>query len=114
MSPLSTSSQSQQQRQQPQQAQAQAQAHPRTTLRRAIYVHVSDLTSSYNINHARLEQELARVKAESDASEPGATEIERETDLGGSQHALDIDPALTQQHPQKKLHPPRGGYNLCV
>ncbi|KAL3910687.1 MAG: hypothetical protein SGILL_007596 [Bacillariaceae sp.] len=41
---------------------------PRPALSRATYVHVSDLTSAYNIDHARLEQELARVKAERETS----------------------------------------------
>ena len=41
---------------------------PRPPLRRATYVHVSDLTSAYNIDHAKLEEELSRVNAERDES----------------------------------------------
>jgi hypothetical protein len=36
----------------------------RPQLRRAVYIHVSDLISSYNIDHAKLDEELTRVKVE--------------------------------------------------
>mmetsp|Transcript_23587 Transcript_23587/g.51623 ORF Transcript_23587/g.51623 Transcript_23587/m.51623 type:complete len:107 (+) Transcript_23587:211-531(+) len=34
-------------------------------LRRATYVHVSDLISAYNIDHGQLDKEIARVNAKS-------------------------------------------------
>lgn len=86
---------------------------PRPTLRRATYVHVSDLTSAYNIDHARLEQELSRVKAERkllDESVGGATpgrqaKKPREEDPGEeSSTAADLEIVM----PQKRLQPPRG------
>jgi hypothetical protein len=89
------------------------QPHP-PALRRATYVHVSDLTSAYNIDHARLEQELARVKVEREAT----IEIQRivaevpDTDEDVTQ-ASELDASLATI-PQKRLQPPRGGYNLCV
>lgn len=65
-------------------------------LRRAVYVHVSDLLSAYNIDHSKLEEELHRVKAHRDAEPLGVpTELD------------------TNSNP-KKLQPPRGGFNLCV
>ena len=69
-------------------------------LRRAVYVHVSDLLAAYNIDHAKLEEELQRVKAGQAAA---AT-----TGTGGVPTELD-----TNSNP-KKLQPPRGGFNLCV
>ena len=78
----------------------------RPPLRRAVYVHVSDLTSPYNIDHARLEEELARVKAEAEQEEP--EEASAAARLGGVPTELDTS------YPQKRLQPPRGGYNLCV
>ena len=69
-------------------------------LRRAVYVHVSDLTSAYDIDHRKLEEELSRVRAENSAS-PAVAATAPE----------DID---TSSYPQKCLQPPRGGYNLCV
>jgi hypothetical protein len=74
-------------------------------LRRAVYVHVSDLTSAYDIDHRKLEEELTRVRAESQS-------ISTTRDLAPSAAAQeDID---TSSYPQKRLQPPRGGYNLCV
>jgi len=49
MAPLPTQSTSQQTERQP--------------LRRATYVHVSDLISAYNIDHVQLEREIARVNS---------------------------------------------------
>jgi replication factor A1 len=76
----------------------------RPPLRRAVYVHVSDLISSYNIDHARLEEELARVKADSEKPEEDTSPSRP----GGLPTELDTS------YPQKRLQPPRGGYNLCV
>jgi hypothetical protein len=86
----------------------------RPVLRRATYVHVSDLTSAYNIDHARLEQELSRVKAEreqmgNDATAGRQTKKPREDDPTAGEEG-DLEAVM----PQKRLQPPRGGYNLCV
>ena len=85
-------------------------AHPnqhnrQTQLRRAVYVHVSDLTNSYNIDHVRLEEELARVKQqESTAAMDSHDESER----------LGVPAELETGYSQRRLSPPKGGYNLCV
>lgn len=90
----------------------------RPDLRRATYIHISDLTSAYNIDHARLEEELARVKFESEVasrsteSEAASRSTENEDDPCGSS-ASDADSTAIPL-PQKRLQPPRGGYNLCV
>lgn len=85
----------------------------RPTLRRATYVHVSDLTNVYNIDHAMLEQELKRVKAEREkgtfTEPPKAHDIIEDTEDDPVSGSSDLDPS-----PQKRLQPPRGGYNLCV
>lgn len=65
-------------------------------LRRAVYAHVSDLLSAYNIDHAKLEVELRRVLRTRAASSDGVP-----TELDTAAH-------------HKKLQPPRGGFNLCV
>ena len=83
-------------------------------LRRATYVHVSDLTSAYNIDHARLEQELSRVRAERDEeSLPRKHSLLAETEGDPSSVSPELDVSISQS-PQKRLQPPRGGYNLCV
>ena len=70
-------------------------------LRRAVYVHVSDLLSAYNIDHTKLEEELQRVKKaqQASSSEPAPLGVPTELD--------------TNPNP-KKLQPPRGGFNLCA
>ena len=73
---------------------------------------MSDLTSAYNIDHARLEQELARVKVSRDASTQASAPSVSEADEEATQSS-DLDAALVNI-PQKRLQPPRGGYNLCV
>ena len=83
----------------------------RPGLRRATYVHVSDLTSAYNIDHALLEQELSRVKAEREAEPAPDNSQDAEVDPGNAVSELDTAIASV---PQKRLQPPRGGYNLCV
>jgi hypothetical protein len=102
----------------------------RPTLRRATYVHVSDLTSAYNIDHARLEQELGRVKAKT-SSGPGTRHVRRlspetatavaasatvqeEESVGDVPPLVDLELTLGAGAPQKRLQPPRGGFNLCV
>jgi hypothetical protein len=89
----------------------------RPVLRRATYVHVSDLTSAYNIDHARLEQEqLTRVKVEPEAlsasTKTSDITVETAVDASGGASA-DVDTALASA-PPKRLQPPRGGYNLWV
>lgn len=79
-----------------------------TVLRRATYVHVCDLTSAYNIDHALLEQELSRVRAERNETNLP----KKETLLTEAEGELDVTIGQTTQ--QKRLQPPRGGYNLCV
>lgn len=83
------------------QQQQQQQQAPRPPLRRATYIHVSDLTSAYNIDHKKLEQELSRVKVENGESSP--TEASQLP-----------DEASVTSIPQKRLQPPRAGFNLCV
>jgi hypothetical protein len=78
---------------------------PRTQLRRAVYIHVSDLTSAYNIDHTRLEEELERVKAEllnpvQDDSSPRSGSLGVPTELDTSY--------------KKRLQPPRGGNNMVA
>lgn len=78
---------------------------PRSPIRRAVYIHVSDLTSAYNIDHKELQTELDRVQAER----------KKDTDrqLAASSVVEPTD-ASRCSAPQKRLQPPRGGYNLCV
>ncbi len=107
-------------------------------LRRATYVHISDLISAYNIDHIQLEREIARVNAKrsrkilreigsddridtigidkSDltlASE-GVDDSTRESSSDGvpaPEEDTDLEGPVV---PQKRLQPPRGGFNLCV
>ena len=77
---------------------------PRPPLRRATYIHVSDLTSAYNIDHKRLELELARVKVSGLSQYPPSMQPSD----------MSTDEASVLSQPQKRLQPPRGGFNLCV
>jgi hypothetical protein len=132
----------QQQQQQNQELQQQQQ------LRRAVYVHVSDLTSSYNIDNALLEEQLAKVKAMRDEKSKittsaanmnntttsaalvgGNSSISCSDISGGGNSSIsasgtfasparaaggvptELDTSIISQ---KRLQPPRGGYNLCV
>jgi hypothetical protein len=88
---------------QQQQQQLQQPQVPQAPLRRATYIHVSDLTSAYNIDHKKLEHELARVKVESSESS-SSTQASQ----------LLPDEASVTSIPQKRLQPPRAGFNLCV
>jgi hypothetical protein len=77
-------------------------------LRRAVYIHVSDLTNAYNIDHARLEEELARVKKNREkalTNEGAATSAAATGSI-----PTELDTSLSP----KRLQPPRGGFNLCV
>lgn len=125
----------------------------RQPLRRATYVHVSDLISAYNIDHVQLEREIARVSAKrskllrtsgADATTAAAAATTSEktgsqkSDLpltrgvigdsarigssdGNSDSNSDGIPVPDEDTdlegpiiPQKRLQPPRGGFNLCV
>lgn len=44
-------------------------------LRRATYVHVSDLISAYNIDHAQLEKEIARVNTKRTNPRTSSTDV---------------------------------------
>lgn len=77
-------------------------------LRRAVYIHVSDLTNAYNIDHARLEEELALVKRNR------ATAFANEGGTGDTATTRSIPTELDTSLSQKRLQPPRGGFNLCV
>jgi len=131
-------------------------------LRRATYVHVSDLISAYNIDHGQLDKEIARVNAKSSqvrtststttttssSSDAVATakyggkdrvgigigigtgtpeELLSTSDRRGSnsedsstggvsapEEDTDLESTLGPVVPQKRLQPPRGGFNLCV
>jgi hypothetical protein len=85
---------------QPMNPQSLATQQPRPPIRRAVYIHVSDLTSAYNIDHKKLQNELSRVQ-----SVVNRLSISSPTDLG--------DESVSSV-PQNRLQPPRGGYNLCV
>lgn len=91
--------------------QQQQQQQPRFPLRRAVYVHVSDLTNAYNIDHPKLEHELAKVK---EGNEENATPEEREIDLTIGDGENSISSVPQHQTRRKSLHPPRAGFNLCV
>jgi hypothetical protein len=143
-----------------QQEQQQQQQQPSPSqLRRAVYVHVSDLTSSYNIDNALLEEQLAKVKAmreerqksktsaagvlhnstnnnnnattttatttttavvigsaDSAGGDTGGGSSNLTTSASGSGATLSRGGVPTElvDTSQKRLQPPRGGYNLCV
>ena len=110
----------------------------RQPLRRATYVHVSDLISAYNIDHIQLEREIARVNSKRSnllrASGVGSTSSDTiasgKTELSFTSEAIDDStresssdgvPAPDEDVildgpvvPQKRLQAPRGGFNLCV
>jgi len=99
MTPPITPSTSQQQQQVP--------------LRRATYIHVSDLTSAYNINNEQLEIEMSRVNAKRKKDQDRSSGNNESKD----RPTQDKDPDLEKVGPiipQKRLQPPRGGFNLCV
>ena len=89
---------------------AMQQPAPRLPLRRAVYVHVSDLTNAYNIDHAKLEHELAKVK---ERNSPDMQDEERDIDLIPPGGDGDSSVASVPQQ-QRRLQPPRAGFNLCV
>jgi len=113
-------------------------------LRRATYVHVSDLISAYNIDHAQLEKEIGRVNAKrsklhmnvssvhlaANATRGEKGEIRTEELFGAAKNHYcsddssggvsapeedtDLESTIGSVAPQKRLQPPRGGFNLCV
>ena len=72
-------------------------------LRRAVYNHVSDLTSAYNVDHEKIESEFARVNMERE--NPAAAALELFDSLRLS--------SVPSEFETGRLHPPRGGFNLC-
>eukprot|EP00536_Pseudo-nitzschia_multiseries_P001739 jgi/Psemu1/283237/fgenesh1_pg.22_\ len=130
-------------------------ASPQTSqpLRRATYVHVSDLISAYNIDHAQLEKEIGRVNAKRSKPQMNISTVHPTTatatataavvtmrgekdetrtgdlfatgrntyscdDSSGGVSApeedTDLESTIGSVAPQKRLQPPRGGFNLCV
>lgn len=106
---------------------------PTQPLRRAIYIHVSDLLSAYNIDHVKLEQELDRVKVDREGSESrtlkatsspvrssgasiGSASYKQGTVGSGGSHSSmgGVPIELDARDHQKRLQPPRGGHNLVV
>ena len=84
-----------------------APVQPKAPLRRAVYVHVSDLLSAYNTDHSKLEDELHRVKVNRTKKETASSRGQGSSDLG-------VPTELDTSSNQKRLQPPRGGFNLCV
>jgi hypothetical protein len=100
--------------------------NPSTPLRKAVYVHVSDLVSDFNIDPAKLADEIARIKkAETESAEKSAPSEPPETDenavdsvnistlrVGTPDSSVET---MHHHHSQKqRLQAPRGGFNLCV
>jgi hypothetical protein len=75
----------------------------RFPLERARYIHVTDLTSAYNVDNTKLIQELERVKD----MNPYDSE---------KHHARLADgvPAELDTSEKKRLQPPKGGSNMVV
>lgn len=73
-------------------------------LRRANYVSVAELISPYRIEPAALEEELSRLKDQQQ-------KIEEDPD---SLHYDGVPTELDTSLSQKRLQPPRGGFNLCL
>jgi hypothetical protein len=113
------------------QGQPQLTRVPSQPLRRAVYIHVSDLISSYNIDHVKLEEELERVKADRDTSDSKSITGSRtnvntsgnyrvnSTIISNSSNESNasmggIPTELEARDPQKRLQPPRGGHNMVV
>jgi hypothetical protein len=102
-------------------ANATNQPHPHQQLRRAVYIHVSDLTNAYNIDHARLEEELARVKKNretafaNEGSGTGGGAGGAGSSAGGVNATTGSIPTeLDTSLSPKRLQPPRSGFNVCV
>jgi hypothetical protein len=107
---------------------------PVQPLRRAVYIHISDLINAYNIDHVKLEQELDRVKSYEDGNESsrvhhhghspsrcssasaGSGSNKQGTHSSGGSHSSmgGVPIELEAREHQKRLQPPRGGYNMVV
>lgn len=74
----------------------------RLPLQRARYVHVTDLTSAYNVDNTKLIQELERVK------DLNVSDNEKPALLA------DGVPAELDTSEKKRLQPPKGGSNMVV
>lgn len=87
-----------------------------TVLRRAVYVKVSDLTSAYDIDPIKLEEELTKVLPENSSNSNAEEEEDKEKEgRANASNANNVDmDAAQHSYPQKRLQPPRGGFNLCV
>jgi hypothetical protein len=88
------------------------------------------LTSAYNIDHAQLEQELTRVKTEREErlqqqQQQQQQQLCEEDEEDDNDKKLSTIPVVsvdedetalvgTSIAPQKRLSPPRGGFNLCA
>mmetsp|Transcript_7598 Transcript_7598/g.11084 ORF Transcript_7598/g.11084 Transcript_7598/m.11084 type:complete len:726 (-) Transcript_7598:819-2996(-) len=98
-------------------------------LRRAVYVNVSDLAQPYNIDPEKLKVEMAKVKSakEDEKAEQGtspSTHPKRgNEEMNASMEKLDMNsidgygsPRIAAKKGQyhQKLHPPSGGFNLCL
>jgi len=79
-------------------------AQSRPPMRRAVYIHISDLTSTYTIDHKKLQNELPRVHAEKQSI------LEQPSVSSPPDPSEDSVSSATQ----KRLQPPRGGFNLCL
>jgi len=78
---------------------------PQQHLRRAKYIHVSDLiTSVYNVDNEQLENELARVNIERENPAP---------EESGNRRAASVYAELDTGGSQRRLRPPKDGFNLC-
>jgi hypothetical protein len=83
----------------------------RLPLQRARYIHVTDLTSAYNVDHAKLLQELERVKELS----PLYGNNDNNSEKPPARLLLaDGVPAELDTSEKKRLQPPKGGSNMVV
>ena len=100
------------------------QQQQKTPLRRATYIHISDLTSAYNIDNVQLEKEMARVNAKrnklqhasshKNEQDESSKDDDGKTGTPDKDQDQDLDVALGPIVHQKRLQPPRGGFNLCM
>mmetsp|Transcript_3356 Transcript_3356/g.4706 ORF Transcript_3356/g.4706 Transcript_3356/m.4706 type:complete len:627 (+) Transcript_3356:399-2279(+) len=91
-------------------------------LRRASYVHVSDLVKTYNIDINRLKAEITKIKSleEAHRNEGNKHDAMPASNLTSEKEKSD-NPTSSQKPSfhqrsfhQPKLMPPSGGYNLCL
>ena len=83
----------------------QSQQRSQQHLRRAKYIHVSDLISSfYNFDNEQFESELARVNMERE--NPAAEEC-------GNRRAASVYAELDTGSSQRRLRAPKDGFNIC-